>query len=169
MTGGYSLERHVLRVKTLAGALTVLLAHVASDGGGGDTSGTTTSARTRRLVQLQEQNFSGESGTVTLTPEGDKTRVDIEWPATRRTRSRRTSTRGRARSSTPTPRTRCRTSWRGQVDRRWCNVPLKALLNGKYAINVHRSAKKLKVYVACGDITRHSAPAETITASEDDD
>ena len=29
---------------------------------------------------------------------------------------------------------------------------------GKYAINLHRSAEKLKVYVACGDITRSRRP-----------
>ena len=33
------------------------------------------------------------------------------------------------------------------------NVSLKALLNAKYAVNIHRSAKQMKVYVACGDIT----------------
>ena len=47
------------------------------------------------------------------------------------------------------------------------NVPLKALLNGKYAINLHRSAEKMKVYVACGDITTQSAPAQTFTQGED--
>ena len=48
------------------------------------------------------------------------------------------------------------------------DVPLTKLLNGKYAVNIHRSAKQLKVYVVCGDITRHSAPTPTDTIGEQD-
>ena len=46
------------------------------------------------------------------------------------------------------------------------NVALSALLKGHYAINMHRSAKQLKTYVACGDITTHSAPAQTVTTGD---
>ena len=45
-------------------------------------------------------------------------------------------------------------------------VSLDALLKGTYAINVHRSAKKLNEYVACGNITENAAPTPTVTTSE---
>jgi hypothetical protein len=48
------------------------------------------------------------------------------------------------------------------------NVSLETLLKGKYAINLHRSAKQMKVYVACGDISRNAAPTPTVTTSEGD-
>jgi len=70
-------------VKAVVGPLAVLLTAVLAGcgaGGGGGKHGTTTTSSGRQgvLVQLQEQNFSGESGNVTLTPMGSKTKVDIE-------------------------------------------------------------------------------------------
>ncbi|MHB1951911.1 MAG: hypothetical protein ACYCQK_10620 [Acidiferrobacteraceae bacterium] len=38
------------------------------------------------------------------------------------------------------------------VSKTFLKVPLAEITSGKYAINVHKSAKQLSVYVACGNI-----------------
>lgn len=38
------------------------------------------------------------------------------------------------------------------VSRTFLKVPLTEIASGKYAINVHKSARQLTVYVACGNI-----------------
>ena len=156
-------------MKTLAGALTVLLAALlAGCGGGGDTSGTTTSGGGPRnvLVQLQEQNFSGESGTATLTAQGSKTRVVIEMASFAANAQPAHIHEGTCAHLSFQPAFPLQDVKAGRSTT-VVNVPLKALLNGKYAINLHRSAEKMKVYVACGDITTQSAPAQTFTQGED--
>ena len=137
-----------------------------SDGGGGGT--TTTSRESDIKVQLQEQNFSGETGTVTLTPDGDKTRVDVVMASYAANAQPAHIHKGTCASLDPTPAYPLHDVVAG---RSVTVVPISLddLLAGKYAINLHRSAKQLQVYVACGNITRNAAPVETITTSEDDD
>jgi hypothetical protein len=152
------------------GAVLVLAAALAGCGGSdGDGGGTTSTSRENKiLVQFQEQNFSGESGTVTLTPEGDKTRVDIVMSSYAANAQPAHIHKGTCASLDPTPAYPLHDIVGG---RSLTVVPISLddLLKGKYAINVHRSAKQLQVYVACGNITRSSAPVPTITISEDDD
>ena len=157
-------------MKILAGALTLLLAALlAGCGGGGDTSGTTTSAGKKRsvLVQLQEQNFSGEAGNVTLTGQGPKTRVVIEmasYAANAQPAHIHEGTCAHLSFQPAYPLNDVKAGRSTTV----VNVSLKQLLNAKYAVNLHRSAKQMKIYVACGDITTHSAPAQTFTTSDED-
>jgi len=158
-------------VKAVAGPLAVLLAAVLAGcgAGGGDgkhgTTTTTSSGRQGVLVQLQEQNFSGESGNVTLTPMGPKTKVDIEMASFAANAQPAHIHKGTCAKLDPTPAYPLQNVVNGKsvttVD-----VPLSTFLNGKYAINMHRSAKQLKTYVACGDITTHSAPAQTVTTGD---
>ena len=119
-------------------------------------------------VQLQEQNFSGEAGTVSLTPDGDKTRVDVVMASYAGNAQPAHIHKGTCASLDPTPAYPLDDVVAG---RSVTVVPISLddLLAGKYAINLHRSAKQLQVYVACGNITRNAAPVETITTSEDDD
>jgi hypothetical protein len=159
-------------VTRLAGALTVLLAAVvAGCGGGGNDGGTTTSGGGKPrsvLVQLQEQNFSGEAGDVTLTAQGDKTRVVIDmasFAANPQPAHIHEGTCAHLSFQPAFPLNDVKAGRSTTV----ANVPLAALLNGKYAINIHRSAEKMKVYVACGDITTDSAPAQTFTTGDEDD
>ena len=159
-------------MKRFAGPLAALLAAVLAgcgSGGGGGKHGTTTTSSGQQgvLVQLQEQNFSGESGNVTLTAMGSKTKVDIEMSSYAANAQPAHIHKGTCAKLDPTPAYPLKNIVNGKsvttVD-----VPLTKLLNGKYAVNIHRSAKQLKVYVVCGDITRHSAPTPTDTIGEQD-
>jgi len=150
--------------------LAVLLAGVAAGcGGGGDDSGTTTSGGGKPrsvLVQLQEQNFSGEAGDATLTAQGEKTRVVIDlasFAANAQPAHIHEGTCAHLSFQPAFPLNDVKAGKSTTV----VGVPLTTLLNGKYAINLHRSAKKMKVYVACGDITTNSAPAQTFTTGDD--
>jgi hypothetical protein len=157
-------------VKILTGALAVLLAALlAGCGSGGNTSGTTTSGGGKRSVpvQLQEQNFSGEAGTATLTAQGAETRVVIEMASYAANAQPAHIHEGTCAHLSFQPAFPLKDVKAGRSTT-VVNVSLKALLNGKYAINLHRSAKQMKIYVACGDITTHSAPAQTFTQGEDD-
>jgi hypothetical protein len=160
-------------MKIVAGALIVLLVALLAGcggGGGGDTGGTTTSGgggKRSVLVQLQEQNFSGEAGNVTLTAQGPKTRVVIEmasYAANPQPAHIHEGTCAHLSFQPAYPLNDVKAGRSTTV----VNVSLKALLNAKYAVNLHRSAKQMKTYVACGDITTHSAPAQTFTTSDDD-
>ena len=160
-------------MKKVAGPLAVLLAGVlagcgAGGGGGGGKPGTTTTTRSGEhgvLVQLQEQNFSGEDGTATLTGQGSKTKVVIlmaSYAANAQPAHIHEGTCAHLSFQPAFPLEDVKAGRSTTV----VNIPLSTLLKGKYAINMHRSAKKLKVYVACGDITRHSAPTPTDTIGE---
>jgi len=159
-------------VTILAGALAVVLAAVLAGcggGGGGNKDGTTTSGGGKRsvLVQLQEQNFSGEAGNVTLTAQGPKTRVVIEMASYAANAQPAHIHEGTCAHLSFQPAFPLKDVKAGRSTT-VVNVSLKALLNGKYAVNLHRSAKQMKIYVACGDITTHSAPAQTFTSGDED-
>jgi hypothetical protein len=151
------------------GALLVLLAAAVagcgSGGGGGGTTTTTASGEKGVLVQLQEQNFSGEAGDATLTAEGNKTRIVIEMASYAANPQPAHIHKGTCEKLDATPAYPLHNVVNGKSTT-VVAVPLETLLAGKYAINMHRSVKQLKIYVACGDITRHSAPAETVTTSD---
>ena len=104
-------------------------------------------------INLGAQNNSGENGTATLTPEGHKTKVVIEL------------------SNAPAGVAQPAHIHEGTCDKldkapKWklepvkdgksttmVPVPLKTIMKNKTAINVHKSAAEIQVYVACGDIT----------------
>ena len=103
-------------------------------------------------VNLSAQNSSGESGTATLTPQGDKTQVVIKLTG--------------APDSTPQP-AHIHDGSCAKIDPK-PRVPLQNVVGGNStttldmkladvvgkggAINVHKSAADLKTYVACGDM-----------------
>lgn len=149
-------------------ALAVLLvAVVAGCSGGSDHDGVSTAPiqTTQVDVQLQEQNFSGEAGTATLTAQGSKTRVAIEMPSFAANAQPAHIHKGTCASLDPTPAYPLQNIVQGKSTT-VVAVPLDTLLKGTYAINVHRSAKKLNEYVACGDISENAAPAQTVTSGE---
>lgn len=159
-------------VKTLLATLALLAAFVAagcgSSGGGGPTStgGTTTGAGNEGLqVQLQEQNFSGEDGTATLFAKGKKTKVVIEMASYAANAQPAHIHKGTCASLAATPAYPLNNVVKG-MSTTVVPVSLATLLKGKYAINMHRSVKQLKIYVACGNISRNAAPTETVTTSE---
>ena len=103
-------------------------------------------------VNLSAQNASGESGTATLTPQGDKTQVVIKLTG--------------APSGTPQP-AHIHDGSCAKLDPK-PRVPLQNVVDGGStttldmklgdimskggAINVHKSAADVKTYVACGDM-----------------
>lgn len=104
-------------------------------------------------VKLEAQNNSGQTGTATLMPEGDKTKVVILL------------------SNAPTGIAQPAHIHLGQCDNldkapKWklesvkdgsstTVVPasLDTILKDKVAINIHKSAAEAQVYVSCGNIT----------------
>jgi hypothetical protein len=105
-------------------------------------------------VKLESQNNSGQTGTATLFPEGDKTKVVIEL------------------LNAPTGIAQPAHIHLGSCDNldkapKW---PLEAVKNGRSvtlvpasidailkertAINIHKSAAEVQVYVSCGNIVR---------------
>jgi hypothetical protein len=103
-------------------------------------------------VTLEAQNNSGETGTATLTPQGDKTKVVILL------------------SNAPAGVVQPAHIHLGTCDKldkapKWKLEPLKngqsttvvpasldTILKEKTAINVHKSAAEIQVYVSCGNI-----------------
>jgi hypothetical protein len=158
-------------VKRVAGSLAVLLAGLLAGCGSGGGSSTNTTSTTKQdesvQVQLQEENFSGEDGTVTLTPsaDGKKTKVDIVMASYAANEQPAHIHKGTCQKLDATPAYPLHNVVVGK-SLSVVPVSLDHLLSGRYAINVHRSAKKLKIYVACGDITRNSAPTPTVTTGE---
>jgi hypothetical protein len=128
--------------------LALILAALAFLSGCG--SGDGESGSDEVVVDLEEQNGSGESGTATLTTDGEKTKVVIalENPSTAPQPAH--IHEGSCKELDPTPAYGLENVVGGKstttVDR-----PLDELRDGGHAINVHKSADELDVYVACGD------------------
>ena len=107
-----------------------------------------------RIYALAAQNGSGESGTVTLTPEGQKTRVEIALVG--------------APADTPQP-AHVHVGPCAKLDKApkyplssvvdgysssTIDVPIAQLTAGDLAVNVHKSANEIPKYVACGDLKK---------------
>jgi len=115
-------------------------------------AGTATAQDKAVTVNLSAQNGSGESGTATLTPQGDKTQVVIKLTG--------------APEATPQP-AHIHDGSCANLDAK-PRVPLQNVVGGNStttldmkladvvskggAINVHKSAADAKTYVACGDV-----------------
>lgn len=103
-------------------------------------------------VKLEALNNSGQTGTATLTPEGDKTKVvillsnapaGVVQPAHIHL--------GRCDKLDAAPKWKLEAVKDGQST---TMVPasLDTLLKDKAAINIHKSADEIQVYVSCGNI-----------------
>ncbi len=105
-------------------------------------------------VNLEAQNNSGETGTATLTPEGRKTKVVIEMSnATAGVAQPAHIHKGTCANLDKAPKWKLKPVKDGKST---TVVPasLKTILKDKTAINVHKSLKEIKDYVACGDIVK---------------
>ena len=111
-------------------------------------------------IAVTAQNGSRQSGTATLWADGNQTRVDIDLgnsPAGPQPAHIHTGTcanLGGIAYNLEFPRDGKSSSILA--------VPLSAIQNGNFAVNVHRSPQESNVYVACGDIP--SAAASTTGA-----
>jgi hypothetical protein len=103
-------------------------------------------------VKLEAQNNSGQSGTATLTPDGDKTKVvillsnaptGVAQPAHIHL--------GRCDNLDPAPKWKL-DPVKGGSSTTMVPASLDAILKDKAAINIHKSAAEVQVYVSCGNI-----------------
>lgn len=103
-------------------------------------------------VKLEAQNNSGQNGIASLTPEGDATRVVIEIPTMPAGVSQPAHIHpGRCGKLNKAPK------WRLEDIRDGRSVsvvpvPLDVILKDESAINVHKSAAEMQIYVSCGNI-----------------
>jgi hypothetical protein len=128
---------------------------LAGCGGGGAEGGSD-----EVTFDLAEQGDSGQSGAVTLTADGERTRVVITLESPPAVPQPAHVHKGSCAELDPNPAYGLANVVDGSsttvVDAR-----LQELRDGSYAVNVHKSGSELDVYVACADIG--SADAETKT------
>jgi hypothetical protein len=101
-------------------------------------------------VKLAPQNNSGESGTATLTKEGNKTKVVLSVPGAPTEAQPTHIHKGTCSNLDPKPAYPLAPLSGGKSET-VVNASLDDLEKG-YAINGHKSAQDLKTYVFCGEI-----------------
>jgi|ERR1043166_908519 hypothetical protein len=101
-------------------------------------------------VKLEPQNNSSESGTATLTPEGDSTKVVLDVKGGEGTQPTHIH-KGTCSKLDPKPAFPLSPVVNGKSETT-VKASMKDLTTGGYAINGHKSAQDLKTYVFCGDI-----------------
>lgn len=102
-------------------------------------------------VKLGEQNKSGESGTVTITPQGSKTEVMVELTGAPAAAQPAHIHAGSCAKLDPKPKIPLQNVVNGKSTT-VLDMPMDKVVGGGGAINVHKSATDLKTYVACGDL-----------------
>jgi Cu/Zn superoxide dismutase len=129
--------------------LTALVVGLAFGCGGDDAN--EAAAENAVTVDLAEQNGSGESGTATLTAEGDQTRVvlDLSNPAADSQPAH--IHEGTCADLDPAPAFGLPNVENGSAEAT-VDVSLDELTSGDFAVNVHKSNDEASVYVACGNI-----------------
>ena len=101
-------------------------------------------------VKLEAQHNSKESGTATLTPEGDSTKVVLDVHGGEGTQPTHIH-KGTCANLDPKPAFPLSPVVNGKSETT-VKASMKDLTTGGYAINGHKSAQDLKTYVFCGDI-----------------
>lgn len=105
-----------------------------------------------RTLDLQEQNNSGITGTVELTPTSDGTvEVEIELDGSEGGPHPAHVHEGSCANLDPAPRWPLEDVVDGRSETT-IDVDLRDLVGSEYAVNVHESAENADVYVACADV-----------------
>ena len=103
-------------------------------------------------VNLISQNASGEKGTVTFTPEGDKTQVVIKLAGVPNGVQQPAHIHdGSCANLDPKPRVPLQNVV-GGTSTTTLDMKLDDIMGKGGAVNVHKSAADVKTYVACGDL-----------------
>lgn len=103
-------------------------------------------------VNLSAQNASGESGTATLTPQGDKTQIAIKLSGAPDSVQQPAHIHdGSCASLDPKPRIPLQNVIGGSSTTT-IDMKLADIIGKGGAINVHKSVADVKTYVACGDL-----------------
>jgi Cu/Zn superoxide dismutase len=127
-------------MKRLLPALTAAVVGIA---------GTALAQTSPQTVKLNEQNKSGESGTVTITPQGNKTQVVVQLKGAPATAQPAHVHAGSCANLDPKPRIPLQNVVNG-MSTTVLDMPMSEVMSG--AINVHKSTEDIKTYVACGDL-----------------
>jgi hypothetical protein len=140
----------MIRRATVGAVVLVLL---GAGCGSSDSSESESPSSGEVVVTLEEQNGSAESGTATLTAEGDRTRVVLEVQSKSATPVATPQPahihKGSCDELDPTPAYGLNDVQAGKSTST-VDAKLTDLRNGDFAINVHESAEKIESYVACG-------------------
>jgi hypothetical protein len=130
----------------------------------GDAAGAEDDAETRSVVvDLHEQSESGQTGTMTLEPAGEsRTRVVLEVANNEVSQPAHIHA-GSCENLDPAPAHGLPNVVDGRSETT-VDASLDELVEGDFAVNVHRSDDDLETYVACGDIVATG----TGTRSDDD-
>jgi hypothetical protein len=103
-------------------------------------------------VKLDAQNNSGQNGTATLMPDGNKTKVVIEIPNMPSGVAEPAHIHmGRCDNLDKAPKWNLE-AVKGGRSVTVVPVPLDTILKDKTAINIHKSAAEAQIYVSCGNI-----------------
>jgi hypothetical protein len=102
-------------------------------------------------VTLSPQNSSGEKGTATITPQGDKTQVVIKLAGAPSEAQPAHIHDGSCAKLDAKPRVPLQNIV-GGTSTTTVNMKMSEVIGKGGAINVHKSASDLKTYVACGDV-----------------
>ena len=134
-------------------AIVVLAVFVLGAAGCGGDSGDEGSATGGGsvTVQLAAQNDSGESGTATLTAEGEMTRVEVDVSNGTSAPQPAHIHEGSCADLDPTPKYPLQNVVDG-MSTSTVDASLDELKDEAFAINVHKSESDLQTYVSCGDI-----------------
>ena len=133
----------------LAAVFAIALAAFALAGCGGDDD---EAAGEEVTVELSEFMDSGQTGTATLTAEGDQTRVFVEVEGDPVSPSQPAHIHeGTCDDLTPEPAYGLPNVADGTSDST-VDASLDSLTEGTYAINLHFSDEELTVYTSCGNI-----------------
>jgi Cu/Zn superoxide dismutase len=105
-----------------------------------------------KTFPIAAQNASGETGTVTLTPDGsDKTTVTVALTGAPAAAQPAHIHPGTCAKLDPAPKYPLTNVVDGKSTTT-VDVAMSALTTGTFAVNVHKSTDDLKDYVACGDL-----------------
>lgn len=103
-------------------------------------------------VKLEAQNNSGQNGTATLLPEGNKTKVVIEIPNMPAGVAQPAHIHlGSCDNLDKAPKWNLE-AVKGGRSVTMVPVSLDTILKDKTAINIHKSAAEAQIYVSCGNI-----------------
>lgn len=131
--------KRFLALAVLACGVALLAPPVRADGG-------------HRVFALHAQNGSGEIGAVVLTPLSGKTRVEIALGDSPAGVAQPAHVHpGPCSKLNPKPTYPLSPVIDG-YSVTTLDVPVDTLLNGGFAINVHKSGPEAAIYVACGDL-----------------
>ena len=124
----------------------------SSGGSSNRSSGMSSSGKGKaEQIPLKAQNSSGETGTVKLTPMGDKTRVEISLKGAPSTAQPAHVHEGTCAQLDPKPKYPLNNVVNGKSVTE-VPVSIDQLTGGNMAVNVHKSGDDIKTYVSCGDL-----------------